>query len=173
MNLESGMSKQINTAILLITCCLAIAPGNAQQRQPNVIFILADDLGYGDTQPYGQQKIRTPHIDKLASGGMKFTQFYAGSTVCAPSRSALMTGLHTGHTTVRGNSATATLRPGDVTIAELMKSKGYATGLVGKWGLGNFNSPGRPLKKGFDYFYAILTRFMPTTIIRPSYGKMK
>lgn len=149
------MLNNLRTIVIIAMACLAAQSGIAQ-RSPNVIFILADDLGYGDTQPYGQQKIRTPHIDKLARGGMKFTQFYAGSTVCAPSRSALITGLHTGHTTIRGNAATATLKAEDVTLAELMRSKGYATALVGKWGLGNIDSPGMPRKKGFDYFYGYL-----------------
>ncbi len=144
-----------NLKIVALAFSLAANPA-ISQRSPNVILILADDLGYGDTQPYGQQKIRTPHISKLAESGMRFTRFYAGSTVCAPSRSALITGQHTGHTTVRGNSATATLTATDVTIAAVMKSKGYATGLVGKWGLGNTGTPGIPGKKGFDYFYGYL-----------------
>jgi arylsulfatase A-like enzyme len=144
-----------NFMIVVVIWCIETNRAEAQQS-PNVIFILADDLGYGDTQPYGQKKIRTPNIDQLARSGMKFTQFYAGSTVCAPSRSSLMTGQHTGHTTVRGNLATASLNKDDVTIAEIMKTKGYTTGLVGKWGLGTTGSPGTPLKKGFDYFYGYL-----------------
>src|SRR6202048_237821 len=93
--------------------------------QPNIIFILADDLGYGDLGCYGQKQIQTPNIDRLAAEGMRFTQCYAGSTVCAPSRCALMTGLHTGHGTIRGN-ADVPLRPEDVTVAQLLKSAGYA-----------------------------------------------
>src|SRR3982751_4525425 len=103
--------------------------------KPNIVFILADDLGYGDLGCYGQKLIATPNIDKLALEGMRFTQFYCGSTVCAPSRCSLMTGKHTGHARIRGN-ARADLLPEDVTIAEVLKSAGYITGLVGKWGLG-------------------------------------
>src|SRR5262245_9389863 len=101
-------------------------------RPPNIIFVLADDLGYGDLGCYGQQKIQTPHLDRMAAEGLRFTQCYAGSTVCAPSRCALMTGLHTGHCLVRGN-AQVPLRPEDRTVADVLKSVGYATGLVGKW----------------------------------------
>jgi len=123
--------------------------------RPNIIFILADDLGYGDLGCYGQAKIKTPNLDKLAADGMRFTSFYAGSTVCAPSRCALMTGLHTGHAWIRGNGTQA-LRSGDVTIAELLKQAGYHTGLIGKWGLGNENTSGVPQKKGFDEFAGYL-----------------
>jgi arylsulfatase A-like enzyme len=126
-------------------------------RKPNIVFILADDLGYGDLGCYGQDKIKTPNIDGLARAGMRFTQCYAGSTVCAPSRCALMTGLHTGHTTIRGN-ANVPLRPQDRTVAEVLKGAGYATGLVGKWGLGEAGSTGAPNKKGFDYFFGFLNQ---------------
>ncbi len=123
--------------------------------KPNVILILADDLGYGDLGCYGQQKIRTPNLDRMASQGMRFTSFYAGSTVCAPSRCALMTGLHTGHCLIRGN-AKVPLRPEDLTVAKLLQNAGYRTGLVGKWGLGNENSTGVPQKQGFDVFLGYL-----------------
>ncbi len=126
-------------------------------RKPNIIFILADDLGYGDLGCYGQKQIRTPNIDRMAAEGMRFTQCYAGSTVCAPSRCALMTGRHTGHGTVRGN-ALVPLRPQDVTVAEVLKQAGYATGLVGKWGLGEAGSTGVPNRKGFDYFFGYLNQ---------------
>ncbi|MBC8217090.1 MAG: sulfatase-like hydrolase/transferase, partial [Planctomycetes bacterium] len=102
---------------------------------PNIIFILADDLGYGDLGCYGQTSIKTPNIDQLAEEGMKFTDHYAGSTVCAPSRCCLMTGLHTGHALIRANG-NVPLRPSDVTVAELLKEAGYTTGIIGKWGLG-------------------------------------
>src|SRR4051812_22719930 len=118
-------------------------------RKPNIIFILADDLGYGELGCYGQKKIKTPNIDRLAAEGMRFTQCYAGTTVCAPSRSCLMTGQHTGHTRIRGNNAYP-LQAEDVTVAEVLKQAGYFTGLVGKWGLGLENSTGTPGKKGFD-----------------------
>ena len=127
------------------------------QSTPNVIFILADDLGYGDLGCYGQKKITTPHIDLLASEGLKFTQFYSGSTVCAPSRSSLMTGQHTGHTRVRGNKP-AYLFDSDVTVAEIFKSKSYATGCIGKWGIGEIGTPGHPNLQGFDYFYGYLNQ---------------
>jgi arylsulfatase A-like enzyme len=127
-------------------------------RKPNIIFILADDLGYADLGCYGQTRIKTPNIDKLASEGIRFTQCYAGSTVCAPSRCALMTGLHTGHCRIRGNGAGLALAPEDLTVAELLKQAGYHTALVGKWGLGNEGSTGVPEKKGFDEFLGYLNQ---------------
>lgn len=133
--------------------------GHAQPapRRPNIIFIMADDLGYGDLGCYGQTRIKTPHIDKLAAEGMRFTQCYAGSTVCAPSRSCLMTGQHTGHTLIRGN-ARIPLRPEDTTIAEVMKGAGYATGIVGKWGLGEPDTTGVPNRQGFDHWFGYLNQ---------------
>jgi len=124
-------------------------------RRPSIVFILADDLGYGDLGCYGQTRIKTPNIDRLAAEGMRFTDCYAGSTVCAPSRCALMTGLHTGHCWVRGNAKLA-LRPQDVTVAEILKTAGYHTGLIGKWGLGNEHTTGVPQAKGFDEFAGFL-----------------
>jgi arylsulfatase A-like enzyme len=129
----------------------------AAGKQPNIIFVLADDLGYGDLGCYGQEKIKTPNLDRMAAEGMRFTQHYAGSTVCAPSRCALMTGQHTGHCIIRGN-ALVPLRPSDVTVAEMLKKAGYATGLVGKWGLGEAGSTGIPNKQGFDYFFGYLNQ---------------
>ncbi|NJB35086.1 arylsulfatase [Croceivirga sp. JEA036] len=128
------------------------------ENKPNIIYILADDLGYGDLSITGQKKFETPNIDKLAQDGMLFTQHYSGSTVCAPSRSALMTGLHTGHTFIRGNKE---IRPEGqypldssvVTVAELLKSAGYVNGAFGKWGLGYPGSEGDPNRQGFDTFY--------------------
>lgn len=139
-------------------------------RKPNIIFIMADDLGYGDIGVYGQQVIPTPNIDQLAAEGMRFSQCYAGSTVCAPSRSVLMTGQHTGHTTVRGNNGIGgvvglggapgriPLEENDTTIAEVLKDAGYYTGMVGKWGLGEPNTSGEPLRQGFDEFYGFLNQ---------------
>lgn len=118
---------------------------------------MADDLGYGDLGVYGQPRIKTPHIDSLAHQGMLFTQHYAGSTVCAPSRSALMTGLHTGHTRVRGNAHTP-LHIEDTTLAMKLHAAGYRTALVGKWGLGDHGTTGIPNKKGFDYCYGFLNQ---------------
>lgn len=130
---------------------------------PNIIFILADDLGYGDLGCYGQQVIQTPRLDQMASEGIRFTQFYAGNTVCAPSRSVLMTGQHMGHTHVRGNAGRSngerqSLRTEDLTIAEHLKTAGYRNALVGKWGLGEVDMAGHPLKQGFDYFFGYLNQ---------------
>jgi arylsulfatase A-like enzyme len=137
---------------------------NAEQTKPNIIFIMADDLGYGDLGCYGQKLIQTPNLDRMASEGAKFRQFYAGCTVCAPSRSVLMTGQHMGHTHIRGNAGGVverqTLRPEDLTVAELLKSAGYKTGLYGKWGLGD-DTPGNtglPNDQGFDEFYGYLNQ---------------
>jgi len=124
-------------------------------RRPNIIWIVADDLGYGDLGCYGQKMIQTTNLDRLAAEGLRFTDFYAGSTVCAPSRCALMTGLHTGHAFIRGNGSQA-LRTDDLTVAELLQKAGYHTGLIGKWGLGNENSTGTPRAKGFDEVVAYL-----------------
>ena len=144
----------------LVSCVLFLAVagsvlGDAPRRQPNIIFILVDDLGYGDLGCYGQKVLRTPHIDRLAREGMRFTDFYAGSTVCAPSRCVLMTGLHTGRAFIRGNGKD-NLRPEDVTVAEVLRKAGYVTGLVGKWGLGHEGSTGVPTKQGFDEFFGYL-----------------
>lgn len=127
----------------------------ASAAGPNMIFIIADDLGYGDLSCYGQQSFNTPHLDKLAAEGVRFTSHYAGSTVCAPSRGALMTGLHTGHASLRGNGPYA-LRadPEDLTIATLLQRAGYATGLVGKSCVtGNTQNPEILAEKGFRYFF--------------------
>ena len=125
-------------------------------RHPNIILIVADDLGYGDLGCYGQQKIQTPNLDKLAAAGTRFTSFYAGCTVCAPSRSSLMTGQHTGHTRIRGNSKDSSLAAADSTLAQCLKSANYKTALIGKWALGNEGSPGLPASKGFDEFVGYL-----------------
>ncbi len=127
-------------------------------RRPNIILVLADDLGYGDLSCYGQKRFTTPNIDRLASEGMRFTQVYAGSTVCAPSRCALMTGFHTGHALVRGNHGGGgiPLRPQDITVAEILKQANYATGAFGKWGLGVVGTTGHPNKKGFDEWFGYL-----------------
>jgi arylsulfatase A-like enzyme len=129
----------------------------AEERKPNIVFILADDLGYGDVGAYGQTRIQTPNIDRLAAQGMRFTQCYAGSTVCAPSRCCLMTGKHTGHARIRGNGQ-GPLKPEDVTVAEILKSAGYATGLFGKWGLGEAGSTGFPNRQGFDEFFGYVNQ---------------
>ena len=128
-----------------------------QRRKPNIIFIMADDLGYGDLGCFGQKRIQTPNLDRMAAEGVRFTDVYAGSTVCAPSRCALMTGYHMGHALVRGNGRVP-LRPEDVTVAKLLKQAGYATGIVGKWGLGEAGSTGIPNKQGFDTWFGYLNQ---------------
>jgi len=144
---------------LILTAC-----GSKQGSQsietppPNIIYILADDLGYGDLSCYGQENFTTPNLDQLAADGIRFTRHYAGCTVCAPSRSVLMTGLHSGHTPIRGNMAVqpegqAPLPASALTIAEMLKSAGYVTGAFGKWGLGFPGSEGDPVKQGFDTFF--------------------
>jgi len=140
---------------ILIT---SIAVSAQKNSKPNIIFILADDLGYGDIGCYGQQKIETPNIDKLAKEGMRFTQFYSGSAVCAPARSSFLTGLHTGHTPIRGNKSfppegQTPLADSVVTFVNLLQQSGYATAAFGKWGLGYITTSGDPNKKGFDQFY--------------------
>ncbi len=130
----------------------------AEKKLPNIVYILADDLGYGDLSCYGQTRFTTPNIDKLAETGMKFTNHYSGCTVCAPSRSALMTGQHTGHTYIRGNKEVKPegqfpLKDEIVTLAEVLKKAGYATGAFGKWGLGGPGTEGDPNMQGFDEFY--------------------
>ncbi len=123
--------------------------------KPNIVIIQADDLGYGDLSAYGQAQFQTPGIDRLAREGIRFTQYYAGSTVCAPSRTALMTGLHTGHAWIRGNGEIP-LRDEDVTIAMVLHAAGYRTAVIGKWGLGRPGTAGQPDKKGFEYAFGFL-----------------
>src|SRR5688500_1867482 len=135
---------------------------DAQQRRdpPNILLIQADDLGYGDLSAYGQARFQTPALDRLAREGMRFTQYYSGSTVCAPSRAVLMTGMHTGHAWIRGNGALPAgdtpLRPEDVTIAEVLRDAGYRTAVIGKWGLGQPGSTGQPDRQGFDHAFGVL-----------------
>jgi arylsulfatase A len=146
---------------LVFPSCLKSEIIEESQTKPNIIYILADDMGVYDLGCYGQQLIKTPNIDKMASEGMLFTQHYAGSTVCAPSRGTLMTGMHTGHAYVKGNFAMESegnlpLPEETVTVAELLKSTGYKTGVMGKWGLGGPNDQGHPNNQGFDYSYCYL-----------------
>ncbi len=143
----------------LLLLLSAIDQGSAQP--PNIIYIMADDLGYGDLGCYGQQRIKTPTLDHLAEEGLRFTDHYAGSTVCAPSRCVLMTGVHTGHSYVRGNKEVRPMGqmplPADtVTVARLLQQAGYATALIGKWGLGGPDSIGIPNRQGFDEFFGYL-----------------
>lgn len=157
--------------VLLIFTAITLSCQNKLEKvvatdKPNIIYILADDLGYGDLGCYGQQIIRTPNIDKLAKEGMLFTDHYAGSSVCAPSRAALMLGQHTGHNIVRGNYETGPygfgacleIRDEDVTLAEILKPQGYTNGIIGKWGMGMNGTTGEPNKQGFDYSYGFLNQ---------------
>lgn len=156
--------------VLLLLVFPAIAQAGHQPERPNIVYILADDLGYAELGCYGQEKIRTPHIDRLAAEGMRFTQHYCGNAVCAPSRCNLMTGKHPGHAAIRNNSRPKGLEdlrekygwefPGqepipeaEVTIAEMLKRAGYATAAVGKWGLGHMGTTGDPNTQGFDLFF--------------------
>ncbi len=141
---------------------LVLVANSALADQPNIVFILADDLGYGELGCYGQEKIRTPNLDRLATQGMRFTQHYTGSPVCAPARCTLLTGQNTSHAQIRGNRDSGNGRPFPgqwpitddvVTIAEVLKNAGYKTGGFGKWGLGPTDTTGSPIKQGFDRFY--------------------
>jgi uncharacterized sulfatase len=147
--------------LFLLLLLVSLVPSASAGPRPNLVLILADDLGYGQLGCFGQKLVPTPHLDRMAAEGMKFGRFYAGAPVCAPSRSVLMTGLHTGHTRVRGNAPRdrreiQSLRAEDVTVAELLRGAGYETALVGKWGLGHEGSEGLPGRQGFDHFFGYL-----------------
>ena len=155
------------SAISFAGCNSQAAERKKTSKQPNIIFIMADDMGYADLGCYGQKHIKTPNINRLAVEGTRFTQCYTGSTVCAPSRSVLMTGQHTGHTRVRGNSGKVggvgpqkrvPLKPKDVTVAEVVKQAGYVTGITGKWGLGEPQTTGVPNRQGFDKWLGYLNQ---------------
>ena len=136
----------------LLFICLLAAPPLPARDKPNIVFILADDLGYGDLGCYGQEKIKTPRLDQMAREGLRYTSHYSGHNICSPSRCALMTGKHMGHASVTGNGGR--LRAGDVTVAMLLKKAGYRTCMIGKWGLvGRPGHPGSPNQKGFDRFF--------------------
>lgn len=156
------MQKIILAVALLFTQAVTLLAQKNKQKsndtRPNIIFILADDLGYGDIAINGQKLIKTPNIDKLAKQGVRFTQFYAGTSVCAPSRSSLLTGQHTGHTYIRGNKGVdpegqEPIADSVRTVAEILQKAGYQTGAFGKWGLGPVGSEGDPNKQGFDQFF--------------------
>jgi len=151
-------SVYLLSIVLLVLASCSVGIEQDQTAKPNIVFILADDLGYNELGCYGQKIIRTPHIDNLAAEGMRFTQHYSGSPVCAPSRSVLMTGLHTGHTYTRDNreikpEGQAPIPDTALTIAEVLKEQGYVTGAMGKWGLGFPGSEGDPNNQGFDLFF--------------------
>ena len=173
---SSWCHAPVYALVCAVTCLTAtLSPQCAADaaedgRRPNIVFIMADDLGYGDLSCFAQKNFPTPNIDRLAKEGVKFTDFYAGSTVCAPSRCVLMTGLHLGHCYIRGNGKT-NLRPGDVTVAEVLKRAGYTTGMFGKWGLGHEASTGLPARQGFDQFFGYLDQhhahnYYPSFLIR-------
>ena len=159
--------KKVTSIISLLLCGIiqaqATKPPVVSLSNPNIVFILADDLGYGELGCYGQEKIQTPHIDQLAAEGMRFTQHYSGAPVCGPARCVLLTGKHLAHAEVRGNKEYKTpekvfggqhpLSAEAVTIAKVLKEQGYTTGAFGKWGLGASASTGSPIKQGFDRFY--------------------
>jgi arylsulfatase A len=152
------MNKSITLGLCASYAMISCGQSIKNEQLPNIVYILADDLGYGDLSCYGQKKFSTPNIDRIAREGMLFTQHYTGCTVSAPSRSSLMTGLHTGHTPVRGNKGWEPegnwpLEAESYTVAELLKTKGYVTGAFGKWGLGYIDTEGDPNAQGFDEFY--------------------
>ncbi|AWW33302.1 arylsulfatase [Echinicola strongylocentroti] len=156
---KSSDVVMVLSAIMALTACGPTTSTEAQDStKPNIIYILADDMGYADMGAYGQEKIETPNLDALAESGMMFMNHYTGSTVCAPSRSALMTGLHTGHTPIRGNKeyqpeGQEALPDSVLTIGKMMKKAGYVTGAFGKWGLGFVGTEGDPNNQGLDYFF--------------------
>ena len=152
------MRKELQAALCTSLTLAACGQPAKEKALPDIVFILADDLGYGDLSCYGQQKFSTPNIDRLARDGMLFKQHYTGCTVSAPSRSSLMTGLHTGHTPIRGNKQMEPegnwpLPANTLTMARMFKNSGYITGAFGKWGLGNTESTGDPNLQGFDEFF--------------------
>jgi len=164
-------NKMTIRSLIIISFSLLYSGAVFAQRKagqrPNIVFILADDLGYGDVGVYGQKQILTPNIDKLANEGTRFTDFYAGAPVCSPSRGSILTGLNTGHATIRGNATEqggiagkkgknvvyrANLTKDDYTIGNLMQDAGYETSLVGKWHVDGYDSLATPLQRGFDQF---------------------
>jgi arylsulfatase A len=150
------MSRYAIAAVVVLSIgTLVTARQPAPERRPNIILIQADDLGYGDLSAYGQAQFKTPSLDRMAAAGIRFTHYYAGSTVCAPSRAALMTGLHTGHGWIRGNGDVP-LREEDSTIAMALQSAGYRSAVIGKWGLGRSGTTGQPDRKGFEYSFGFL-----------------
>jgi arylsulfatase A-like enzyme len=156
MHRRQGLNRrEFLTAVAGSVAAGPVAPAQARGSRPNILFILADDLGYGDVGVFGQKIVPTPNIDRIAAEGVRFTQSYAGCTVCAPSRCCLMTGYHTGHARIRGN-AKVPLEASDVTVAKVLKQAGYRTGIVGKWGLGGAYTDGIPNLQGFDDWFGFL-----------------
>ena len=170
---ESRQCPSSARFVILMVATICLGPGTSargeksapEKERPNVIWIMADDLGYGELGCYGQQVIQTPHLDQMAREGLRFTQFYAGATVCAPSRSVVMTGKHHGRTRVRGNAGrrnpqAQALRENDRTVAKALQDAGYMTALIGKWGLGDVGDAqsGLPRRQGFDHFFGYLNQ---------------
>jgi len=158
-SLSNLQPTQRNQLVIFIVSmlCFPITIDSAYSSPPNIILIVADDLGYGEIGSYGQEKIHTPSLDKMAQEGIRFTQAYSGAPSCNPSRSVLMTGMNTGHTTIRANHFVDNrqiphLLSKDVTIAELLEEAGYKTGVIGKWGMGDIGSPGEPSRQGFQFW---------------------
>jgi arylsulfatase A-like enzyme len=155
------MTRFMKPATFLATAWLGLAcmaSASAAAPKPNFIFILSDDLAQGDVGAYGQKLIQTPHLDRMGREGTRYTQAYCGTSVCAPSRASLITGLHSGHCPIRANrevqpEGQKPLPEGTFTVAKLLKSAGYATAAIGKWGMGMFDTSGSPLKVGFDHFF--------------------
>ena len=157
MTRPSRKRKVAGLLRLALICVLALTACTQEARNPNIIFIMADDLGYGDLGTYGQQDVQTPHIDRLADEGMKFTHHYAGSTVCRPSRLSLLTGVGPGRAPIASNAGYQ-FENDEITVTELLQNAGYATGGIGKWAMGGFDSPGHPNEKGFDWFFGFLNQ---------------
>jgi arylsulfatase A-like enzyme len=160
MSSSEDQSTSSRIAVMLVVALGAAMTTAGQPRgtsaaSPNILLIQADDLGYGDLGVYGQGQFQTPSLDRLAKRGIRFTQYYSGSTVCAPSRAALMTGLHTGHAWVRGNGDIP-LRDEDLTVAEVLRGAGYRTAVIGKWGLGVPGTDGAPDRQGFDHSFGFM-----------------
>lgn len=158
-----GINLKIPLFAFSISCVLGAGCGNKESAPelPNIIFVMADDMGYNEMGCYGQELIKTPNLDKIAERGMKFTNSYAGSAVCAPSRSCLMEGKHSGHARVRDNMYKGyreSLKEGDYTVVMLLNEAGYTNGMFGKWGLGLHNQYGLPRRMGFDEFYGYLNQ---------------
>jgi arylsulfatase A-like enzyme len=157
--MKTSVSRWVLCALFILAIAVGSISGANPEQRPNIILILADDLGWGELGCYGQTKIRTPNIDRLATEGMRFTRHYSGAPVCAPARSVLMTGLHLGHSEIRGNKQAGSgegqwpISSNSVTIAKVLQQAGYSTGAAGKWGLGPVGSSGDPNRQGFDLFF--------------------
>lgn len=159
--------------VLFASLLVALVSPAAAPSKPNIIYFVIDELGYYESSHMGHPEFRTPNLDRLAAEGTRFTQFLAGSAVCAPTRCVLLTGKHTGHTTVRNNGGFDPLLPGEYTVGSVLKSAGYATGGFGKWGNGGRGTSGVPEKHGFDVFFGYYDQvhahtFFPRYLVRNS-----